>query len=206
MRPSIACLALGALLAVSGALHGAEESASEPVLPRVEIATSKGTIVVELFRDKAPLSVQNFLDYVRRGFYDGTIFHRVIPGFMVQGGGFDEQLQLRPPAGSLINEADNGLANQRGTIAMARKNEPHTASSQFFINLVDNAFLDHKSKDNGRTWGYAVFGHVVAGMDVVDAIARAPTGAGPRGMRDVPREAVVIDGAVWVNAPAVESD
>ena len=204
MRKPIQLLALVVVLIASGAAHAAEETTAEPELPRVEIATSMGTIVVELFPDKAPLSVKNFLSYVREGFYDGTIFHRVMPGFMVQGGGFDEKLQMKPPAGQLMNEADNGLSNKRGTIAMARKNEPHTATCQFFINHVDNPGLDHRGKFDGATWGYAVFGHVIAGMDVVDAIAEVETGAGPKGMRNVPVEPVMIDSAAWINGPAEE--
>ena len=158
--------------------------------PKVVLETSKGKIVVELYEDKAPQTVANFLAYVDAGFYDGTIFHRVIPGFMIQGGGFTvemEQKETRPP---IQNEADNGLHNERGTIAMARTPDPHSATAQFFINLVDNDFLNHKSK-SAQNWGYAVFGRVVEGIDVVDEISRTKTGS--RGMhRDVPIEPVVI--------------
>lgn len=159
--------------------------------PRVRIETSLGNIVVELYPDKAPKTVANFLQYVRDGFYDGTIFHRVISNFMIQGGGFTKDYkrkQTRPP---IMNEADNGLKNLRGTIAMARTFEPHSATAQFFINVVDNPFLDHKD-DTPRGWGYAVFGKVVKGMDVVDKIRNVPTGhAGPF-PQDAPLTPVVI--------------
>jgi cyclophilin family peptidyl-prolyl cis-trans isomerase len=158
--------------------------------PQVALETSKGKILVELYADKAPQTVANFLTYVDAGFYDGTIFHRVIPGFMIQGGGFTvemKQKETRPP---IQNEADNGLHNERGTIAMARTSDPNSATAQFFINLVDNDFLNHKSK-SAQSWGYAVFGRVVEGIDVVDEISRTKTGS--RGMhRDVPVEPVVI--------------
>lgn len=201
MKQLIAALALGALSVIP---LGATEETEAPEAPRVEITTSKGVIVVELYPDKAPKSVDNFLGYVRQGFYEGTIFHRVMPNFMIQGGGFDAKLQLRPPAGTIANEADNGLKNERGTVAMARRNDPHSATSQFFINHVDNKGLDHRGKYDGATWGYTVFGKVVEGMDVVDAIAAVPTGGGPKGMRDVPLEPVSIDGAVWLNGPDEE--
>ena len=155
--------------------------------PRVTLDTSKGKIVVELFPDKAPLTVANFLQYVNSGFYDGVIFHRVIPGFMVQTGGFTPGMEQKPTRGQVKNESDNGLRNERGTLAMARLSAPHTASSQFFINLKDNRSLDHSP----RGWGYTVFGRVVEGMDVVDAIATVRTTTrGPHG--DVPVEAVTI--------------
>ncbi len=191
-------------LAAVAALPLAAEEADETQLPRVEMATSMGTIVLELYPDKAPKTVRNFLNYVSEGLYECTVFHRVIPGFMVQGGGFDEGLNLRPPAGTIQNEADNGLKNARGTIAMARRSNPDSATCQFYINLVDNPALDHRSKDSARDWGYAVFGRVTAGMDAVDAIAGVRTGPGPKGMRDVPVEPVRIEGAVWVNGPAEE--
>jgi peptidyl-prolyl cis-trans isomerase B (cyclophilin B) len=146
--------------------------------------------VLELDAAHAPKSVENFLAYVRAGHYDGTVFHRVIAGFMIQGGGFDEKMAQRGTRPSIENEADNGLKNKRGTVAMARTNDPHSASAQFFVNTVDNGFLDHQSKD-ARGWGYAVFGRVVEGMDVVDAIAQVKTGnRGP--FQDVPLEPVVI--------------
>ena len=155
----------------------------------IVIRTSKGAIEVELFADRAPISVENFLSYARDGHYDKTIFHRVIPGFMVQGGGFDTKLNQKPNRAPIKNEADNGLKNQRGTLAMARTSEVHSATSQFFFNVADNSFLDH----GGRDFGYAVFGRVTKGMDVVDAIVRAPTGA--RGMfgKDCPVQDITID-------------
>lgn len=161
--------------------------------PQVELVTSKGTIVLELDADAAPKSVANFLRYVDEGHYDGTIFHRVIDGFMIQGGGFDQEMNKLPTHEPIANEADNGLKNDRGTIAMARTADPDSATSQFFINTVDNAPLNHTSKDV-RGWGYAVFGKVVEGMDVVDAIAAVST-TRSGGMADVPAEPVVIEKA-----------
>jgi cyclophilin family peptidyl-prolyl cis-trans isomerase len=156
--------------------------------PTVELNTNQGRIVVELDAAHAPKSVANFLQYAKDGFYDGTVFHRVIPGFMIQGGGFDarmKQKETRPP---IENEARNGLRNVRGSIAMARTGDPHSATAQFFINLVDNDGLDYPSMDG---WGYAVFGKVKDGMAVVDKIARVPTGNfGPH--QNVPREPVII--------------
>ncbi len=140
--------------------------------PRVLLNTSLGEIELELEAEKAPISVENFLGYVDSGFYDGTVFHRVIPGFMVQGGGFGEGLNQKPTKAPIKNEADNGLHNVRGTVAMARTQNVNSATSQFFINHRDNDFLDH----GGRDFGYAVFAKVVRGMDVVDQIAQVPTG------------------------------
>jgi len=161
--------------------------------PRVALETSKGKIVIELYSDKAPKSVDNFLQYVKSGHYDNTVFHRVIAGFMVQGGGMDVNMKQKPTRAPIANEADNGLTNDRGTLAMARTNDPNSASAQFFINVVDNAFLNHKSKTPSG-WGYAVFGKVVEGMDVADAIAAVKTGA-----NDVPVEKVVLKKAHVVN-------
>lgn len=160
--------------------------------PKVKIETNKGPITVELYRDKAPLSVDNFLTYVDEGFYDGTIFHRVIKGFMVQGGGFGQDMKKKPTHAPVKNEADNGLKNERGTLAMARTNDPDSATAQFFINHKDNEFLNHTSKDR-RGWGYAVFGKVTEGMDAVDAIAATPTGPGGPFPKDVPQTPVVIE-------------
>jgi peptidyl-prolyl cis-trans isomerase B (cyclophilin B) len=158
--------------------------------PRVVLSTSMGDITLELEAAAAPVTSENFLAYVESGHFDDTIFHRVIPGFMIQGGGFTVDMKQKSTKACIACEADNGLKNSRGTVAMARTSDPHSASSQFFINLVDNSFLDHKSK-TGPGWGYAVFAKVVDGMDVVDAIAQVPTGtAGPHS--DVPREAVTI--------------
>jgi peptidyl-prolyl cis-trans isomerase B (cyclophilin B) len=162
-----------------------------PALPRVRIETNRGTIVVELEPDKAPKTVANFLAYVRAGFYDGTIFHRVIPGFMAQGGGFTADFERKPTRPPIENEAGNGLSNRRGTVAMARTADVDSATSQFFINLVDNTYLDHRDS-TPRGFGYCVFGRVVEGMDVVDAIAAIPTGPSGPFPGDVPTEPVVI--------------
>ena len=165
-------------------------AAGQPANPRVLIETSKGNITVEVFPGQAPQSAGNFLNYVRIGFYDGLVFHRVIPGFMIQGGGMTPDLEEKPKNAPIQNEADNGLKNLRGTLAMARTGEPHSASSQFFINVADNAFLNHRGK-SFEGWGYAVFGQVVDGMEVVDAIVAVPRGnRGPHG--DVPIEPVVM--------------
>ncbi len=158
---------------------------------RVLMATSLGDVTLELDADKAPKTVANFLNYVDRGFYNDTVFHRVIDGFMIQGGGFTTDLERKDTDAPVGNEADNGLKNLRGTIAMARTSQPDSATAQFFVNLVDNAFLDHREKTR-RGWGYAVFGKVVSGMEVVDEIARLATTARPSGMRDVPIELPVI--------------
>ncbi|MFL6231613.1 MAG: peptidylprolyl isomerase [Thermoanaerobaculia bacterium] len=161
--------------------------------PTIALDTNHGTIVLELLAAEAPKTVESFLQYVNAGFYDGTIFHRVIPNFMIQGGGFDAQMRQKPTRQPVQNEADNGLTNQRGTAAMARTNDPHSATAQFFINLKDNGFLNHTGK-NPQGWGYAVFGRVIEGMDVVDAIARVKTARrGPHD--DVPAEAVTIQKA-----------
>jgi peptidyl-prolyl cis-trans isomerase B (cyclophilin B) len=157
--------------------------------PKVLMKTTKGDITIELYPDKAPLSVANFLSYVNEKFYDGTVFHRVIKNFMIQGGGMTEDFQEKPAKDPIQNEAKNGLKNKRGTLAMARMAEPHTASSQFYINHVDNPGLDYGQAADG--WGYCVFGSVIEGMDVVDAIATSPTMI-KYGMRDVPRETIKI--------------
>ena len=158
---------------------------------RVLLSTTNGDITVELDQEKAPVTCENFLAYVASGHYDGTVFHRVIPGFMIQGGGFTADMRQKPTSSPINNEADNGLKNDRGTLAMARTSDPHSATSQFFINLTDNDFLDHKAK-SPQGWGYAVFGRVVEGLEVVDAIAQVQTGtSGPHS--DVPEEPVVID-------------
>lgn len=157
----------------------------------VIIKTSMGDITAELYGDSAPISVQNFLSYVNDKFYDGTIFHRVILGFMIQGGGFTSDMQQKPTSAPIKNEADNGLKNLRGTLAMARTGVVDSATSQFFINVADNAFLNFKAP-NPQGYGYAVFGAVTSGMDVVDAIVAVPTGS-VRGMSDVPTTAVVIE-------------
>ena len=158
--------------------------------PRVALETSHGTIVLELNPEKAPITVENFLDYVDRGWYDGTIFHRVIEDFMIQGGGFTSDLQRKITRPEIENESKNGLSNARGTISMARTGDPHSATAQFFINHVDNDGLDGAA----NSWGYAVFGKVVEGIDVVDSIAKVET-AVKNGMGDVPVETVSIKSA-----------
>jgi cyclophilin family peptidyl-prolyl cis-trans isomerase len=155
--------------------------------PKVVLTTSLGPLTIELLADRAPVTVRNFLEYADAGFYDGTVFHRVIPGFMVQGGGFTPDMRQKPTRPAIKNEADNGVKNARGTLAMARTSDINSATAQFFINLTDNTFLDH----GGRDFGYAVFGLVTDGMDVVDAVAKVKTGRkGAHG--DVPVEPVVI--------------
>jgi peptidyl-prolyl cis-trans isomerase B (cyclophilin B) len=174
---------------------GLSLSADPP--PRVKLATSQGDIVVELDSAAAPKTVDNFLSYVKDGFYDGAIFHRVIAGFMIQGGGFDADMKRKSPRPPISNEADNGLSNRTGTLAMARTADPHSASAQFFINVKDNNFLDHRGKTS-QGWGYCVFGKVVQGMDVVRAIENVPT-MSRLGMRDVPKAPVVIKEATVVS-------
>jgi peptidyl-prolyl cis-trans isomerase B (cyclophilin B) len=160
-------------------------------MPKVSISTRYGQITLSLDAEQAPDTTANFLEYVRDGFYAGTLFHRVIPGFMIQGGGLTAGLQSKQTRKAVHNEAGNGLKNLRGTIAMARTSDPHSATAQFFINLKDNDFLDHKSPD-ARGWGYCVFGKVIEGMDVVDAIAAVETGR--VGMHaDVPEQDIMID-------------
>lgn len=167
------------------------ESPTDKAMPvEAVISTSKGDITVELYADKAPKTVENFVQYANDGFYDGTIFHRVINGFMIQGGGFDGDFQRKKTRAPIDNEADNGLQNLRGTIAMARTAEPHSATAQFFINHKNNKALDYPGRDG---WGYCVFGKVTEGMDVVDAIARTPTGSYKDVYRDVPKETVKIN-------------
>ncbi len=159
----------------------------------VKLETSMGEIVLELNAEKAPKTAANFLDYVKEGFFDGLIFHRVIDGFMIQGGGFDAAMSQKATHGKIENEADNGLKNDKYTIAMARTMDPHSATAQFFINTANNDFLNHKAKTPDG-WGYAVFGKVVSGMDVVDKIGKVPTGR--KGMHDdVPKTPVTIDKA-----------
>lgn len=160
--------------------------------PQIRIVTNKGNIEIELNRQKAPESVKNFLQYAKSDYYNGTIFHRIIKGFMIQGGGFDKDLQRKQVKSPIQNEAFNGLKNDRGTIAMARTNEPHSATAQFFINTVNNNSLNHTGKSM-RGWGYAVFGKVTKGMDIVDTIENSKTGA--RGMfsRDIPVSDVIIE-------------
>ncbi len=159
----------------------------------VKLSTNFGDITLELHADKAPITVANFLQYVENGFYDGVIFHRVIDGFMIQGGGFDANMKQKATKDEIKNEADNGLANEKYTVAMARTSIPDSASSQFFINVGDNDFLNHTGK-NASGWGYCVFGKVVEGMDVVDKI-RAVKTTSKAGHQDVPAEPVIIEKA-----------
>lgn len=189
MKRLIVSLLLFAWAAVAGAAN-----------PVVEMRTNQGTIVLELFADKAPKSVANFLEYVKSGHYNGTVFHRVIDGFMAQGGGFDSAMNEKPTRAPIENEARNGLRNEAGTIGMARTADPHSASSQFYINLVDNRFLDYPSRDG---WGYAVFGKVKQGFDVVQKIGRVKTGVS-KGMADVPQQAVTIESVRVVEATTDE--
>lgn len=159
----------------------------------VELNTSAGAMKLELYPDKAPKTVENFLAYVRNGFYDDTIFHRVKPGFVIQGGGFTPDMVKKETDGPIENEADNGLRNVRGSICMARTNDPHSATSQFFINTVDNPALDYRDRSI-QGWGYAVFGKVVEGIEVMEQIERVPT-TSREGYQDVPVDAVVIETA-----------
>ncbi len=185
MRKLLLCV-LG-LIIVAAPVVAEEKKAVDP---QVELDTSKGKIVLALYPQKAPETVKNFLGYVDAKFYDGTIFHRVIPKFMIQGGGFSADMKRKPTGKPIINEADNGLKNDRGTIAMARTSDPHSATAQFFINSANNDFLNFKSKTS-QGWGYVVFGRITQGMKVLDAISKAGTGA--RGSyRDVPLESIVI--------------
>jgi peptidyl-prolyl cis-trans isomerase A (cyclophilin A)/peptidyl-prolyl cis-trans isomerase B (cyclophilin B) len=157
--------------------------------------TNLGSIVLELYPDKAPETVKNFLQYVDDGFYKNTVFHRVIAGFMIQGGGFDASLKQKRARSPIQNEAANGLKNETGTIAMARTSDPHSASAQFFINVANNAFLNYKAPSQSG-YGYAVFGKVVSGMDVVNKIAALPTGSGGPFSGDVPKNSVIIEDVV----------
>lgn len=184
IRLGIVLAALLATLSLSGALMADTH-------PQVAIETNHGRIVLELNADAAPETVANFLSYVDDGFYDGTIFHRVIPGFMVQGGGFDKDMNQKSSGEPIRNEADNGLKNEVGAISMARTQDPHSATAQFFINVNDNDFLNHTAP-NAQGWGYAVFGKVTEGMDIVRQIESVPTGRS--GMhQDVPQEPVVME-------------
>jgi cyclophilin family peptidyl-prolyl cis-trans isomerase len=185
--------------AAFGMIIGSAQAADAP---RVKFETTLGSFTLELNADKAPKSVANFLKYVEDKHYDGTIFHRVIPGFMAQGGGFTKDMQQKPTRAPVDNEGKNGLRNVPGSVAMARTPEPNSATSQFFINFADNGFLNAPGQDG---WGYAVFGKVVEGMDVVNKMATVPTGASG-GMSDVPRTPIVIISArlIPANPPATK--
>ncbi len=185
----LGALAIG-LASTTSALGETPANTTKKEQPMVVFETSKGEITLELFEEQAPVTVENFLSYVDEGFYDGTIFHRVIPGFMVQGGGFTPDMKQKQTKAPIKNEADNGLKNERGNLSMARTQDVNSATTQFFINVTDNEFLDHGSRD----FGYAVFARVVDGMDVVDEIVAVPTGRS--GMHsDVPKEPVLIERA-----------
>jgi len=174
--------------------------------PRVVLSTTQGDMIIELADDRAPVTVENFLKYVEEGFYDGTIFHRVIEGFMIQGGGFDEKYKRKSTRSAIANEASNGLRNQRYTISMARTNSPHSATSQFFINAEDNINLDHQGP-TPRGWGYAVFGRVIDGQDIVDKISQVSTGPGGPFSRDAPREKIIINEiAIIGGVESIEED
>lgn len=188
IRKTLTCALISLLIVLTQTVNAADP------LPRVTLQTNKGSITLELYADRAPLTVKNFLDYVNSGQYENTIFHRVIKDFMIQGGGFDTSLKKKPTGAPIKNEADNGVANTRGTIAMARTGDPHSATAQFFINTVDNHYLNHRRKTT-QGWGYTVFGHVVTGMDTVDRIGRAPTRRSGQ-LTDLPRDTVIIEKAV----------
>jgi peptidyl-prolyl cis-trans isomerase B (cyclophilin B) len=166
--------------------------------PQVDIKTNVGTIRLELYPAKAPKTVENFLQYVKDGHYNGTVFHRVIDGFMIQGGGFEGGYKQKPTRDPVENEAKNGLKNDAGTVAMARTSAPHSATAQFFINVNNNEFLNAERSQDG--WGYAVFGRVVSGMDVVTKIAKLPTGAAGPFRSDVPKQPVLIESVTVVDA------
>lgn len=185
--------AIAAVVALTLAWAGAA------VAQTIEMKTNLGTIVLELNAEKAPKTVENFVQYVKDGFYKGTIFHRVIPGFMAQGGGFTQDYQQKPTRDPVQNEANNGLLNTTGTIAMARTPNPHSATAQFFINVADNGFLNHTAPTT-RGWGYCVFGRVTKGMDVIQAIVATPTGAAGGLPSDVPLKTVVIEDVRVVGA------
>jgi len=185
LKTTKALLAASLIITLSCNVFAAQEK------KHVEIKTNLGNIELELDVEKAPKTVENFLKYVKTGFYDGTIFHRVISGFMIQGGGFEPNMNQKETLDPIENEADNGMSNLVGTIAMARTNDPHSATAQFFINTADNLFLNHTEK-NSRGWGYAVFGKVSSGLEVVKKIESTTTG-NSGGMGDVPVEAVIIE-------------
>ena len=184
---------LSMMLFLTSTLSFATENTMSEPQTQVKLTTTLGEIIIQLNTEKAPVSAANFLTYVNEGFYNGTIFHRVIPDFMAQGGGFDTGFKQKTVHAPIKNEADNGLKNTRGTLAMARTNDPNSATAQFFINLKDNGFLDHTGK-NASGWGYAVFGEVIVGMDVVDAMAKQATG-NRGGHGDVPKTDIVIEKA-----------
>ena len=186
-------LIISLMLLLTTTLSFATENKMPDTQTKVKLTTTLGDIVIQLNTEKAPISSENFLTYVKEGFYNGTIFHRVIKGFMAQGGGFDTSFNQKAVHAPIKNEAENGLSNSRGTLAMARTNVPDSATAQFFINYKDNAFLDHSSPTPSG-WGYAVFGEVIEGMDVVDKMATQATG-NRGGHQDVPKTDIVIEKA-----------
>jgi peptidyl-prolyl cis-trans isomerase B (cyclophilin B) len=186
-------LLLFMMLFLTSTLSFATENNMSDTQTKVKLTTTLGTFIIQLNTEKAPVSSANFLTYVNEGFYNGTIFHRVIPGFMAQGGGFDTSFNQKAVHAPIKNEANNGLVNSRGTLAMARTNDPNSATAQFFINYKDNSFLNHTSP-TASGWGYAVFGEVIEGMDVVDAMAKQATG-NRGGHQDVPKTDIVIEKA-----------
>jgi len=196
MKTVILALILGltSTLGLNSALAPGRRAKSQTM--SVRMTTNHGDIIIELDADKAPVTVANFLSYVKSGFFNGTIFHRVIPGFMIQGGGFEPGMKQKPTQAPIKNEADNGLKNLTGTLAMARTNDPQSATAQFFINVKDNSFLNHK-RPHRTGLGYCVFGKVTQGMDIVHAIEKVPT-ATRMGMQDVPAQDVVIETVVVV--------
>lgn len=189
MARTVLCL----MLCIIPTILFATETNMSDSQPKVKMTTSLGEITIQLYSDKAPLTVENFLTYVREGFYDGTIFHRVISGFMAQGGGFDTGFKQKQTHAPIKNEADNGLKNERGTLAMARTSDPDSATAQFFINYKDNGFLNYQSPTPSG-WGYAVFGKVIEGMDVADEMSGVATGS-RGGHQDVPKTDIVIEKA-----------
>jgi peptidyl-prolyl cis-trans isomerase B (cyclophilin B) len=184
---------LSMMLLLTSTLSFATENNMSDTQTKVKLTTSLGEIIIQLNTEKAPVSSANFLTYVNEGFYNGTIFHRIIPDFMAQGGGFDTSFNQKAVHAPIKNEANNGLTNSRSTLAMARTNDPNSATAQFFINYKDNSFLNHTSQTSSG-WGYAVFGEVIEGMDIVDAMAKQATG-NRGGHQDVPKTDIVIEKA-----------
>lgn len=195
----LATLIFSLFASVSIAQEEAEPAEAPAPNPQVLLSTSQGDILLELFVDQAPVTVENFVQYVNEGFYDGTIFHRVIGNFMIQGGGYTADFQLKETREPIVNEASNRLSNRRGTVAMARRYEPNSANAQFFINVVDNIALNHTGTNSSQAWGYAVFGQVIDGMDAVEVIRQVPTGAKGPFRSDVPAQTVMIEKARMVD-------
>jgi peptidyl-prolyl cis-trans isomerase A (cyclophilin A) len=207
LRSILACVLLCVPLSLAAQTAPTPSNAASSATPaapdpQVVLHTSQGDITLELYAGKSPKSVANFLQYVRDGFYDGTTFHRVIPGYLIQGGLYTRDLVQKRTRAPVAAEADNGLQNLRGTIAVARGADPDSGTAQFFINLVDNRRLDYVSDQSGLTWGYTVFGKVVQGMDVIDKIAALPTRALGPFVGDVPNPLVIIESARVAGAPA----